>query len=166
MAGNSSRLANALRSVADGFAADEATSSIASTRSESQTVLGSGGWKRPIGFRSTTALNPGVEGGFRCRPRKPAAAVTLPRHSQTFVYSRRPKPKTLYGGTREAALTDEKLIIFTLKDAHRIIAEHLDFGRTRDPEETLTRLIRTLNRPEVASAIEGLQGEHRLRLVE
>jgi hypothetical protein len=63
-------------------------------------------------------------------------------------------------------LTDQKLIIFTLKDAHRIIAEHLDFGRTRDPEETLTRLIRTLNRPEVASAIEGLQGEHRLRLVE
>ena len=63
-------------------------------------------------------------------------------------------------------MTDQKLIIFTLKDARRIIAEHLDFGRTRDPEETVTRLIRTLNRPEIARAIERLQGEHRLRLVE
>jgi hypothetical protein len=62
-------------------------------------------------------------------------------------------------------LTDQKLIIFTLKDAHRIIAEHLDFGRTRDPEETLTRLIRTLNRPEIARAIDGLEGEHGLRVV-
>jgi hypothetical protein len=51
MAGNSSRLANALRSAADGVAAEDATSSIASTRPVSQTVLGStGGWDRPIGF--------------------------------------------------------------------------------------------------------------------
>ena len=41
MAGNSSRLAIALRSAADGFAAEVATSSIASMRPLSQTVLGS-----------------------------------------------------------------------------------------------------------------------------
>jgi hypothetical protein len=33
-------------------------------------------------------------------------------------------------------LTDQELIIFALKDAGRIIAEHLEVGRTRDPEET------------------------------
>jgi hypothetical protein len=38
MAGNSSRLAMALRSAADGFAAEDATSSIASMRLLSQTV--------------------------------------------------------------------------------------------------------------------------------
>jgi hypothetical protein len=43
MAGNSSRLAMALRSAADGFAAEDATSSIASMRLLSQTVLGSAG---------------------------------------------------------------------------------------------------------------------------
>jgi hypothetical protein len=54
-------------------------------------------------------------------------------------------------------LTDQKLIIFALKDAGRIIAEHLEPGRTRDPEETVTRLIRTLDRPEIARAIERLE---------
>jgi hypothetical protein len=64
MAGNSSRLANALRSAADGVAAEDATSSIASTRPVSQTVLGStGGWDRPIVFRSTTVNNPHVQTG-------------------------------------------------------------------------------------------------------
>jgi integrase len=37
-------------------------------------------------------------------------------------------------------LTDQELIIFALKDAGRIIAEHLEPGRARDPEETITRL--------------------------
>ena len=45
MAGNSSRLTKASRSVAGGCAAEEATSSIASTRPLNQTVLGStDGW--------------------------------------------------------------------------------------------------------------------------
>src|SRR5258705_12968026 len=80
MAGNSSRLANALRSAADGVAAEDATSAIASPRPVSQTVLGStGGWDRPIVFRSTTVNNPHVQTGSPHRRRKPAAAVTLPR---------------------------------------------------------------------------------------
>jgi hypothetical protein len=54
-------------------------------------------------------------------------------------------------------LTDQELIIFALKDAGRIIAEHLEAGRTRDPEETVTRLIRTLDRPEISRAIERLE---------
>ena len=49
-------------------------------------------------------------------------------------------------------LTDQEVIIFALKDAGRIIAEHLKPGRTRDPEETVTRLIRTLDRPEITLA--------------
>ena len=49
-------------------------------------------------------------------------------------------------------LTDQEVIVFALKDAGRIIAEHLKPGRTRDPEETVTRLIRTLDRPEITRA--------------
>ena len=58
-------------------------------------------------------------------------------------------------------MTDQELILFALKDAGRIIAEHLEAGRPRDPEETVTRLLRTLDRPEISRAIEraerGLQ---------
>jgi len=43
-----------------------------------------------------------------------------------------------------------------------MIAEHLAPGRTRDPEETVTRLIRTLNRPEITRAIERLESERGL----
>jgi hypothetical protein len=62
-------------------------------------------------------------------------------------------------------LTDQEVIIFALKDAGRIIAEHLKPGRTRDPEETVTRLIRTLDRPEITRAIERLESEQGLRVV-
>jgi len=54
-------------------------------------------------------------------------------------------------------LTDQEVIILALKDASRIIAEHLEPERTRDPEETLTRLIRTLDRPEISRAVERLE---------
>jgi hypothetical protein len=60
-------------------------------------------------------------------------------------------------------LTDQEAIVFALKDARRIIAEHLEPGRTRDPEETVTRLIRALDRPEITRAIERL--ERGLRVV-
>jgi hypothetical protein len=60
-------------------------------------------------------------------------------------------------------LTDQEVIVFALKDALRIIAEHLEPGRTRDPEETVTRLIRALDRPEITRAIERL--ERGLRVV-
>lgn len=62
-------------------------------------------------------------------------------------------------------MTDQEVIIFALKDAGRIIAEHLEPGRTRDPEETLTRLIRTLDRPEITRAVERLESEQRLRVL-
>jgi hypothetical protein len=57
---------------------------------------------------------------------------------------------------------DQEVLIFAFKDAARIIAEHLAPGRNRDPEETVTRLIRTLNRPEVIRAIERLESERRV----
>jgi hypothetical protein len=60
-------------------------------------------------------------------------------------------------------VTDQELIIFALKDVGTIIAEHLERGRSRDPEETLTRLIRTLDRPEIQRAIRRL--EQGLRVV-
>ena len=59
-------------------------------------------------------------------------------------------------------MTDQEVIIFAFKDAARMIAEHLAPGRTRDPEETVTRLIRTLNRPEITRAIERLESERGL----
>jgi len=71
------------------------------------------------------------------------------------------QPETCWRSWEDWLLTDQELIIFALKDAGRIIAEHLEAGRTRDPEETVTRLIRTLDRPEISRAIEraerGLQ---------
>lgn len=60
-------------------------------------------------------------------------------------------------------LTDQEVVIFALKDAGRVISEHLDPGRTRDPEETLARLIRILDRPEIQRAIGRL--ERGLRVV-
>lgn len=60
-------------------------------------------------------------------------------------------------------MTDQELIIVALKDARRIIAEHLEPGRTRDPEETITRLVRSLDRPEIARAIERLESGQGLR---
>jgi hypothetical protein len=54
-------------------------------------------------------------------------------------------------------MTDQEVIIFALKDAGRIIAEHLQPARTHDPEETLTRLIRTLDRPEIHRALHRLE---------
>jgi hypothetical protein len=65
--------------------------------------------------------------------------------------------------SEDPVLTDHEVIIFALKDAARIIAEHLEAGRPRDPEETITRLIRTLDRPEITRAIERL--ERGLRVV-
>ena len=60
-------------------------------------------------------------------------------------------------------LTDQEVIISALKDAGRIIAEHLGPGRTRDPEETVTRLIIALDRPEISRAIERLEKGHAFR---
>jgi hypothetical protein len=62
-------------------------------------------------------------------------------------------------------MTDQEVLISALKDAGRIIAEHLEPERTRDPEETVTRLIRTLDRPENTRAIERLESEQGLRVV-
>ena len=60
---------------------------------------------------------------------------------------------------------DREVIISALKDAGRIIAEHLEPGRTRDPEETVTRLIRTLDRPEITRAIDRLESKQGFRVV-
>jgi hypothetical protein len=62
-------------------------------------------------------------------------------------------------------VTDQELIIVALKDARWIIAEHLEPERASDPEETIFRFIRTLDRPEIAHAIERLEKRHGLRVV-
>ena len=53
-------------------------------------------------------------------------------------------------------MRDEQLIICALQDAERIIAEHLEPDRGRDPEQTLSRLIATLHRPEITRAVQQL----------
>jgi hypothetical protein len=53
-------------------------------------------------------------------------------------------------------MRDLQLIIAALQDANRIISEHLAPDRSKDPEETLTRLISTLHRPEITRAMQRL----------
>ena len=53
-------------------------------------------------------------------------------------------------------MRDLQLIIAALQDANRIISEHLAPDRSKDPEETLNRLIRTLHRPEITRAMQRL----------
>ena len=58
------------------------------------------------------------------------------------------------GNTRQ--MRDLQLVIAALEDADRIISEHLAPDRSKDPEETLDRLIRTLHRPEITRAVPRL----------
>jgi hypothetical protein len=58
------------------------------------------------------------------------------------------------GNTRQ--MRDLQLIVTALEDADRIISEHLAPDRSKDPEETLNRLIRTLHRPEITRAMARL----------
>jgi hypothetical protein len=61
-------------------------------------------------------------------------------------------------------MTDQDLLISTLREAGRIISDHLEPG-PRDSEQTLMRLIEVLDRQDLASAIERLEAGHGLREV-
>ena len=63
-------------------------------------------------------------------------------------------------------MTDVQTLITALEKAGVIIAEHIEPGRARDPEQTINRLIAVLDTQEVALAMERLNEGFGLRVVE
>ena len=61
-------------------------------------------------------------------------------------------------------MTDQQLLISTLHEVGRIIAETLEPGPP-DAEQTLSRLIAVLDTEDLARAIERLEQGHGLRVV-
>ena len=61
-------------------------------------------------------------------------------------------------------MTDQELLISTLREACLIIANYLEPG-ARDADEVITQLIAVLDTQELANAIERLEGGHGLRAV-
>jgi hypothetical protein len=61
-------------------------------------------------------------------------------------------------------MTDQQLLILTIREAGRIIAEHLE-PDGRDALQTLSRLIATLDNEDLARAVERLEKGHGLRVV-
>jgi hypothetical protein len=61
-------------------------------------------------------------------------------------------------------MTDQELLISTLRDAGRIIGENIEPG-PRDAEQTLSRLIAVLDSQDLARAIERLEKGHGLQVV-
>ena len=63
-----------------------------------------------------------------------------------------------------AALTDQELLISTVRKAGEILGEYLEPG-PRDAEQTLSRLIAVLDNQDLALAIERFEKGHGLRVV-
>ena len=61
-------------------------------------------------------------------------------------------------------MTDQELLISTLRGAGRIIGEYIEPGQ-RDAEQTLSRLIAVLEMQDLARAIERIENGHGLRAV-
>ena len=62
-------------------------------------------------------------------------------------------------------MTDQEVLISTLREAGRIIGEYIEPG-PRDAEQTLSRLIAVLETQDLARAIGRIEKGHRLRVVE
>ena len=73
-------------------------------------------------------------------------------------------PEGVVFGLRDHRMTDQALLISTLREAGRIIGEYIEPG-PRDAEKTLTRLIGVLETQDLARAIERIERGHRLRVV-
>jgi hypothetical protein len=54
-----------------------------------------------------------------------------------------------------AGITDEELIVYAMREAQLILAEHIE-RRPRDPEETITLLLDILDRQDVVAATDRL----------
>ena len=63
----------------------------------------------------------------------------------------------------EGSMTDQELIVSTLRKAGRIIGEYIEPG-PRDPDETIAQLIAVLDNQDVARAIDRLEKGHGLRV--
>jgi hypothetical protein len=61
-------------------------------------------------------------------------------------------------------MTDQQLLILTIREAGRVITEHLE-PDGRDAAQTLSRLIAVLDTEDLARALERLEKGHGLRVV-
>ena len=77
-----------------------------------------------------------------------------------------PHAKTPIGESESwrGQMTDQELLIATLRKASRIIGEYLEPG-PRDADETIAQLIAVLDNQDLALAIERLEKGHGLQVV-
>jgi hypothetical protein len=68
------------------------------------------------------------------------------------------------GHQGEPPMTDQELLVSTIREAGRIIAEYLE-PDALGAEETLSRLIAVLDTEDLARAVERLEKGHGLRVV-
>ena len=61
-------------------------------------------------------------------------------------------------------MTDQELFFAALRQVGLIVAEHLESG-SRDPEDTITRLVAVLDTQELADAVTRFERRLGLRLV-
>ena len=62
-------------------------------------------------------------------------------------------------------MTDQQKLIDALDKAALIIAEHIEPGHARGPEQTINRLIQLLDSQDLAAAVERLKSGFGLRVV-
>jgi hypothetical protein len=65
---------------------------------------------------------------------------------------------------KEGSMTDQQLVVLTLRKASLIIANYLEPG-SRDADETITQLIAVLDNQDLARALDRLEKGHWLRVV-
>jgi hypothetical protein len=61
---------------------------------------------------------------------------------------------------------DMDLVLLAIEDVRRILREYIEPGRTRDPAETVDRLLTTLDREDLVHALNRLNRRRVIRLVE
>jgi hypothetical protein len=61
-------------------------------------------------------------------------------------------------------MTDQELLISTLRKAGQILCEYLEPG-PRDADETITQLIAVLDNQELSGAVERLESGYGIRVV-
>lgn len=62
-------------------------------------------------------------------------------------------------------MTDQERLVKAIRDAGRILSEHLEPGHPSDPEITLNLLFMVLDNQELAAALERLEQGFGLRIV-
>jgi uncharacterized protein HemY len=83
-----------------------------------------------------------------------ADADALIQETMALTKSIRAKPLIL------STTADHEVVITTLNEAALIVSDYLEAGHTRDPVETINRLIKVLDRQKPVAAIMRMEKGH------